>query len=548
MDDRIEEAQGGNQIEEPREEEGLLSDDVFDSDLGIDDILDRLENNDPRLSNVKIDVQNIAQNNNDTHETFARFGMAIRRNTHVQALMLFAYNQHINISEAEAHHVMILLHGIACNQSIKRLHFLNYGEYLGTACRILTPLFKNNQVERIRIARCELSHEGIRLLTASLIEFDSLKEFALDGARMIIPQEVSRDLVQSLPGHSRLRKLDLAYTNVGGLGCSALVDLLSNPNTKLKVLEITNNNLGDDDAIALSSRMAGSVSLKEINLACNRGITQAGWRTIFDALSDSSCRSEKLSLEGNDINDAAAQSLSDALASNTTLKTLNLAAIRGITLTGWRVLFHFLRSQTCALENLNLRYNQFNDEVMVSLTDALASNRSLKSLNLSDNFEVTGATWQRFFSTVLTNPSSELEKLDLRCCDINDDINDATIRALTNALVNNSKLKVLYLNSNDLITNAGWEMFSSVLDSPHTALEEFHLEDSDIDDDTATLLVTSLANNKKLKKFFFQHSVIGNPLRLCYVMLIALWAPTTRITHLRKWAMEMTCLKNFSRC
>ena len=81
---------------------------------------------------------------------------------------------------------------------------------------------------------------------------------------------------------------------------------------------------------------------------------------------------------------------------------------------------------------------------------------------------------------------------------------DATIRALSNALVNNHKLKVLNLNDN-LITNTGWEMFSSVLESPNTALEELHLGRNEMNDATCTALLNSLAGNTKLKKLMLDN-------------------------------------------
>ena len=433
--------------------------------------------------------------NNDRQHMLDRLSTAIGRNTQLKALVLDG----LGINDALA---MNFLRGIACNQSIKRFHFYNCEEYFGNACRILTPLFKNNQVERIRICACKLSPESTRLLATSLAEFDSLKEFALTDARLYISQQAARELMQSLSGHSRLGKLDLSSNNIGKLGCSALVDdLLSKPNINLRVLDLTGNALGDAEVVALPTRMAGNASLKEINLRFNRDITQAGWQAFFNALSSSGCRLEKLKLGGNNINDAAAQSLSNALASNTTIKTLDLGFTRGITPTGWRVLFGAIHSPTCVLEDLYLG-NDLNDEVMSSLTDALASNRSLKSLNLYDNFGVTGVAWQRFFSATLANPSSGLEKLDLDYCGIN----DAAIEALTNALVNNSKLKVINLSQNNQITNAGWEMLSTVLDSPHTALEELYLGENEMNDATCTVLLNFLANNKKLKKLIFDHS------------------------------------------
>ena len=452
-------AHNEERMEEAYDEAELSDDEFAELSFGY---VDRVESNSPSLTNLRVLLLTLVQNNDDDRHRLDRLATAISRNTQLKALMFNAGGAWLDDA-----HAMNFLRGIACNQSIKRIHFNDCGErfHVGNACRILTPLFKRNQVERIQIWNCNLVHELIGLLATSLTEFDSLKEFALkcvDLQDNPESEQVVRELVQSLSGHSRLRKLDLSNTEVGKLGCSALVDLLSNPNISLKVL---------------------------------------------DPLNNSSCRLERINLGGNTINDAAAQPLSDALASSTTLKTLNLSNIRGITITGWHVLFDFLRSQTCALEDLDLSSNELNDEVMVSLTDALASNRSLKSLNLNTNDGFTGAAWQRFFSTVLANPSSGLEKLDLGYCDIN----NAAIRSLPNALVNNNTLKVLTLYGNNQFTDTGWETFSSVLESPYTALEKLDLRDNDVDDATLTSLVNSLANNKNLKEFRFDYSYDWGP-------------------------------------
>ena len=418
MDDHNEE-----RVEESYDE-SELSDDEFEEEHSFDDLLDRVESNDPSLTSVRISTLILIPNNDDDHlaqnyDRLDRMSVTIGRNTQLKALMFDGYR--VRLGEAQA---TSLFRGIACNQSIKRLHFKYCDEYLENICRILTPLFKNNQVERIHIGHCHLKYEYLRFLTTSLEGFNSLKEFALENARILQhdPQEATRELMQYLSGHSGLRKLDLSNTEVGKLGCSVLVDLLRNPTIKLRVLNLARNNLGDAEAAVLASGMARNTSLKEINLSNNRSITEVGWQALLDALSTSSCRLEKLTLEYNHINDAAAQSLSNVLNKNTaTLKTLTRGFIQGITLTGWRVMFGSLRSPTCALENLNLRGNGFNDDEMTFLIDALASNVSLKSLNLSSNhyYGVTGATWQRFFSAVLASPGSGLERLHLEYCSIN---------------------------------------------------------------------------------------------------------------------------------
>ena len=144
------------------------------------------------------------------------------------------------------------------------------------------PHFTENQFDRIKIhINCTLSvHiDSIRLLSTSLAEFDSLHKFALTSIPNCLnlpstpnfpddpgSQQVARELMQALSCHSRLRMLKLSYTNLGKLGCSALVDLLNNPNINLTVLDLNSNNLGDAEAAALSSGMAGNDSLKSIAL------------------------------------------------------------------------------------------------------------------------------------------------------------------------------------------------------------------------------------------------------------------------------------------
>ena len=444
------------------DDEGELSDDEF-QELSFDDLLKRVGSNDPSLTSVKVSTRFIPNDDDDDdyrQHRLERLGTAISTNTQLTALMFDGYRgqlmfdgYRVRFGEAQREaETPSLWDGIACNQSIERFHFNNCGEHLGNACRILTPLFKRNRVERIRIDNCNLSIDRTRLLVTSLAKFDSLKEFALTRISNFLDdpdsQQAARELMQALPCHSRLRKLDLSCTNVGKLGCSALVDLLNNPNINLTVLDLNRNDLGDAEAAALSSGMAGNASLKEINLAGNKDITQAGWQAIFD-------------------------SLFGALDNPT---------------------------PTCVLEDLGLGDNQLNAEVMYSLIDALTSNMSLKSLNLSFNRRVTGAAWQRFFSIVLSNPSSGLEKLDLAYCGIN----DATFRSLI-TLLNYTKLKVLDLESNCQITYAGWEIFCSVLESPNTALEELHLDGNEMNNATCTAFLNSLAGNKKLKKLMLDH-------------------------------------------
>ena len=112
------------------------------------------------------------------------------------------------------------------------------------------------------------------------------------------------------------------------------------------------------------------------------------------------------------MSDAAARSLFDALANSTNIKALNLGSIVDVlTSTSWRVLFRALRSPTCVLRYLDMTNNQLSDRAMTSLTDALASNRSLKCLNLNDWAPPLSVLYNTTSIMIIYNSNHTLEEL-----------------------------------------------------------------------------------------------------------------------------------------
>ena len=93
------------------------------------------------------------------------------------------------------------------------------------------------------------------------------------------------------------------------------------------------------------------------------------------------------------------------------------------------------------LEKLNLRRNYFTDEVVAAFANALANNISLRELDLSSNHDITAMGWVAF-SAVLRNPNSALERLGLRCNNINDNV----MITFAHTLANNSRLRDIFLD------------------------------------------------------------------------------------------------------
>ena len=92
-----------------------------------------------------------------------------------------------------------------------------------------------------------------------------------------------------------------------------------------------------------------------------------------------------------------------------------------VTPTGLSALSVVLRNPNSALEKLHLECNDINDNVMNTFSGALANNNKLKELILSYNDDVSPMGLSAL-SVVLRNPNSALEKLDLECNDINDNV------------------------------------------------------------------------------------------------------------------------------
>eukprot|EP00579_Thalassiosira_antarctica_P030532 CAMPEP_0202030048 /NCGR_PEP_ID=MMETSP0905-20130828/64294_1 /ASSEMBLY_ACC=CAM_ASM_000554 /TAXON_ID=420261 /ORGANISM="Thalassiosira antarctica, Strain CCMP982" /LENGTH=476 /DNA_ID=CAMNT_0048593833 /DNA_START=1937 /DNA_END=3367 /DNA_ORIENTATION=+ len=162
-----------------------------------------------------------------------------------------------------------------------------------------------------------------------------------------------------------------------------------------------------------------------------------------------------------------------ALAGHSGLKKLilrgNSVSNLKITIAGWRTIFAFLQSPHSLLEILDLSMSGINDEVVNSLTNALVNNNKLRELDLSWNGHIT-ATGCEAFSAVLQNPGSALEKLDLS----GNSINDGTVITLATSLSNNRKLKELILESQHAITINGWAAFSRVLCNTSSIMGTFH--------------------------------------------------------------------------
>ena len=394
----------------------------------------QIESNDPDLTKLTIDTY---QNNYLPHDgDWARDGKGIGRNEYIKELCFDSgMASAIDRTDFEA-----FCAGLACNKSIEKLVIPDCALFGGEIFNFLIPFFQQNtNLQYLGVSGGILDlPNGVRWLSESLSRFNTLRVF--ECLRCQLLDNELETLIQALAGHSKLGKIDLGGNKLGERGINALAALL-NPNSTLADLNLFDCSINDEGAVVFADALGRNCTLKKLNLGGNGNITASGWNAIFTHLQSPHSVLENLKLSNNSIDNTAAILLGNTLTSNTHLKALSFSNIRTSAFEGWRSIFEALESPRCVLQELDIGCNNLRDEVVTHLANSLSSNCVLSSLLLHQNGSVTSSGWSSF-SSVLHNPNSELEKIDLGYNSIDDD----AVVSFANSLVNNNKLKELFLD------------------------------------------------------------------------------------------------------
>ena len=148
-----------------------------------------------------------------------------------------------------------------------------------------------------------------------------------------------------------------------------------------------------------------------------------------------------------------------------------------------------------SLTELSLIGINIADEGLVDIITALSMHPNMKALDLDGS--LLNKNGCKALATLLQHSATELESLDLR----SNQIDDEGIDALVPALKNSSNLQKLWLNNHPSITSIGWQQVSTILKSPYSNLKELHImSNNNIDDEAAAAFASSLVNNSSLSR------------------------------------------------
>ena len=313
----------------------------------------------------------------------------------------------------------------------------------------------------------------------------------------------------------QISHLDLSFNNIGPLGCFEICKLLKE--SQLSWLNLTHNQLTDEEAKCLAEAINDKCQLRKLNLAANN-ISDTGAQHLAKAINNSDCRLHTLDLSENKILVTGARHLAKAINNNNCrLLMLNLSynnishtgvkylakaindnncqlLVLDLTAvdisTGVEHLAKAISNNNCGLHTLNLTANNISENGAQHLAKAISNNNCrLHTLNLKANYIYHKGA--QHLAEAINNNNCQLRALNLsQNC-----ILDTGARPLAEAIINNNcRLRRLNLSANK-ITNHGAQHLAEAINNNNCQLYTLDLSNNpQITQDTHNLLSSSNSN------------------------------------------------------
>ncbi|KAM8888281.1 NACHT, LRR and PYD domains-containing protein 3-like isoform 1-T1 [Synchiropus picturatus] len=236
--------------------------------------------------------------------------------------------------------------------------------------------------------------------------------------------------------------------------------------------------LSERSGSLLSSVLSSpSSSLTQLDLSENINLKDAGVELLSAGLKSPHCHLETLSLSSCGLSERSGSLLSSVLSSpSSSLTQLDLSQNINLKDAGVELLSAGLKSPHCHLETLSLSDCGLSERSGSLLSSVLSSpSSSLTQLDLTENIDLKDAGVE-LLSAGLKSPHCHLETLSLSSCGLSERSGSLLSSVLSSP---SSSLTQLDLNWNRDLKDAGVELLSAGLKSPHCHLETLRSEHVD---------------------------------------------------------------------
>ena len=421
-----------------------------------EDILKRLRSNDRDI--YALDVEFGGDGLGDERFDWGREGRSITENTRLMSLCTTDYGIHLHPEDrlARENNCRAFYRAVSLNRSIVHLRLVGCPFDIGEMFTILSPLLGNLRSLEIELNLDMDPDKRIAdILSSALLsksKIGKLRKFEFWSGAGRLDDESAANLVAALKTHTNLMELTTDFW------CAELGRLLQNPASRIKKVKIGHLDDGGANDLGCYLKVANK-TLKTLTLTGNRNITRRGWVSLAWGVGGPNSSLEVIHLMGNNIDNETAALLANGLSSNKKLVDLTLQHTT-VSPEGWQIFFDVWTNSKSSLEKLNISENSIGCDSMIGhMVKGVYHMRSLKTLALYNNPLVTPAGWLTLAS--LLQYPTKIQELHITGNGHN--INDEVIMTLGNALANNKTLQKLQIGDCGHITARAWDVLSTLL-------------------------------------------------------------------------------------
>ncbi|XP_078790626.1 NACHT, LRR and PYD domains-containing protein 12-like isoform X2 [Oryzias latipes] len=401
-------------------------------------------------------VEKALQSPNGHLDLFLRFLLGLSLQTN-QSLLQGLLTQTGSSSQTNQETVQFIKKKISedlsAEKSINLFHCLNELND-GSLVEDIQQFLRSGRLSTEKLSPAQWSALVFILLSSEedLEEFDLQKYSASEEA-----------LLRLLPVIKASNKALLRHCNLSERSCAALSSVLSSQSSRLRVLDLRDNNLQDSGVKLLSDGLKSPHCKLE------------SFRLEFCSLSEISCEVLVLALKKN--------------PSNLTELDLNWNNLQD---SGFLHRYGFLESPDCRLQTLRLWNCSFSEISCEALGSALKKNPSnLTALDLSWNWNLQDLGFLHLCG-FLESPDSRLQTLRLRSCSLSEIRCEALVLTLKK---NPSNLTELDLSWNKNLQDSGVLHLCGFLESPDCRLQTLRLEVCRLSKTSCAVLASTLKSN-----------------------------------------------------